>query len=290
MASPLSTYCHRVLLYTQPSLSKSSMNLIKSFAVLFAATLATASARSSSADAKAEKTSSAKAAKAESAKATKEPKARKSTKVSTDTIVYIFRHGEKMKTTINVGAATSAYNVVWDGDVVDISPTNGDTVGSNYNDACDSATCAQELNPLGLMRASLLGQWFQDNGILSGITDIFATSKHRTQQTAQPAAELAGITIKTYPVGGTELDPQSAERAICPTIDAIKNVSNGSQLLVASHSDAIYQIMGPGVDGECTGFGIDMSNEEIFPKDEWGDVPSVELTQKAMVIFWSDST
>lgn len=242
------------------------MNLIRSFTILFA-TLATASARSSS-----------KAAKAADAKADKASKASKSksTKVSNDTIVYIFRHGEKMKTTINVGAATSAYDVVWNGDEVDISATSGDTVGSNYNDACDSAECAQELNPLGLMRASLLGQWFQDNGILSGITDIFATSKHRTQQTAQPAAELAGITIKTYPVGGTELDPQSAERAICPTIDAIKIVSNGSQLLVASHSDAIYQIMGPGVDGECTGFGIDMSNEEIFPKDEWGDVPSAE--------------
>eukprot|EP00985_Skeletonema_marinoi_P010916 scaffold5143_cov139-Skeletonema_marinoi.AAC.8 len=84
------------------------------------------------------------------------------------------------------------------------------------------------------MRASMLGQWFQDNGILSSTTDIFATSKRRTQQTVLPAAALAEMTVQTFPVDGTELDPQSASRTTCPTIDAIKNVSNGSQILVAS--------------------------------------------------------
>ena len=91
-----------------------------------------------------------------------------------------------------------------------------------------------------------------------------------------PAAALAEMTVQTFPVDGTELDPQSARRTTCPTIDAIKNVSNGSQILVASHTSAIYQIMGPGVAGECTGFGIDISDDDIFPKDDRGSVPRAE--------------
>ncbi|KAK1744523.1 hypothetical protein QTG54_005056 [Skeletonema marinoi] len=233
------------------------MNLIGGFVILFAMLVST-SARS---DSKASKSKSTKGTKASS---------------NTNTIVYLFRHAEQQRTTTTLGTATSAYDVVWDGDAVDISAIDGDTIGSNYDDACGSTHCAEELNPLGLMRASMLGQWFQDNGILSSTTDIFATSKRRTQQTVLPAAALAEMTVQTFPVDGTELDPQSASRTTCPTIDAIKNVSNGSQILVASHTSAIYQIMGPGVAGECTGFGIDISDDDIFPKDDRGSVPRAE--------------
>jgi phosphohistidine phosphatase SixA len=228
------------------------MNLIGGFVILFAMLVST-SARS---DSKASKS--------------------KSTKASSNTIVYLFRHAEQQRTTTTLGTATSAYDVLYNGDGVDISAIDGDTIGSNYDDACGSTHCAEELNPLGLMRASMLGQWFQDKGILSSTTDVFATSKRRTQQTVLPAAALAEMTVQTFPVDGTELDPQSARRTTCPTIDAIKNVSNGSQILVASHTSAIYQIMGPGVEEECTGFGIDISNDDIFPKDDRGSVPRAE--------------
>jgi hypothetical protein len=115
--------------------------------------------------------------------------------------VYLFRHAEQTRTItpLALGTATSAYDVVWKGDVVDINAIDGETVGSNYNDACGNTHCVEELNALGLLRASLMGQWFHDSGILSTTSDIFATSKHRTQQTVQPAADLADMNVQTFP-------------------------------------------------------------------------------------------
>jgi hypothetical protein len=75
---------------------------------------------------------------------------------------------------------------------------------------------------------------------------------------------------------GTELNPQSAGSTTCPTFYAIKDATYGSQIIVASHTSAIYQIMSQGVQGECTGFGINISDEGIFPKDDRGAVPRLE--------------
>jgi hypothetical protein len=239
-----------LIAFSVSTLPKKPMNFIESFIILFAM-IGWASARADS-------------------------KTSKSTKAATGTIVYLFRHAEQTSTTTQVGIATSAYDVKWNGNVVDVTAISGDIVGSNYDDACGSTHCAEELNALGLERASLLGHWFHDSGILSTTTNIFATSKRRTQQTVQPAADLANMSVQTFPADGTELDPQSAGRTTCPTIEGIKNATYGSQILVASHTSAIYEIMGEGVTGECTGFGIDVSDDRTFPKDDRGAVPRFE--------------
>jgi hypothetical protein len=50
----------------------------------------------------------------------------------------------------------------------------------------------------------------------------------------------------------------------------------GRKILVASHTSAIYQILGSGLEGECTGFGIDTSDIQNFLIDDRGAVPKEE--------------
>jgi phosphohistidine phosphatase SixA len=203
-------------------------------------------------------------------------KASKSESSKGSTIVYLLRHAEETRTIKVLGEATTAYNVEWDGNAANITSTDGSTAGSNYNEACGDRNCAEELSSLGLLRADVLGRWFHSNGILSDITHIFSSSKRRTKQTVQPAATLAGISVQPFPTDGTELNPQGAGSTTCPTINAIKNAQHGSKILVASHTSAIYQILGSGVEGECTGFGIDTSDVQTFPVDDRGAVPKEE--------------
>ena len=49
---------------------------------------------------------------------------------------------------------------------------------------------ARSLTPLGEKRAELLVKWFQDRGLLPGITHVFATHKARSLQT------VAGIAVQ----------------------------------------------------------------------------------------------
>jgi hypothetical protein len=76
------------------------------------------------------------------------------------TIVYLLHHAKETRTINVLGKATTTYNVEWSGNAVNITSTDGSTVGSNYNDACRDSSCAKELSSLGLLKAELLGGWY----------------------------------------------------------------------------------------------------------------------------------
>jgi hypothetical protein len=61
------------------------------------------------------------------------------------TTVYLLCHAKETRTINVLGEATTAYNVEWSGNTVNITSTDGSTVGSNYNDACGDSSCAEEL-------------------------------------------------------------------------------------------------------------------------------------------------
>jgi len=54
----------------------------------------------------------------------------------------------------------------------------------------------------------------------------------------------------------------------------IKDAAYGSQIMVASHTSAIYQIMSQGFQGECTGFGINIRH--LPQRRSRGAVPRLE--------------
>ena len=141
----------------------------------------------------------------------------------------------------------------------------------NRDDVCGEKKCAEELNAFGLERAELLATWFKRRGITRRLDKVISSHKRRTFQTVDPTAVEAGLTVMQFPVGGTELEPESTTPSECPTIAAILDSAPGDTVLVAGHSGTLYDIMGDGND-DCDGLGLDTSNDRRFPKDEDGKV------------------
>ncbi len=123
--------------------------------------------------------------------------------------------------------------------------------------------CAEELSALGELRAKLLAEWFESQGILDDITDVISSDKQRTRQTVEPtAAMLIARNVELESEDDTDgmvdgvrqvpaPDANSADneltsnsKSVDPTVEAIKALEPGSVALVAAHSGTIYRIMG----------------------------------------------
>ena len=201
-----------------------------------------------------------------------------------DTItVYFTRHAEKETTTTVLGDATTTYELAYvDGEPVLSSPgTNDDgepndpgaSKGDNLDEVCGESKCAEELSDLGRLRADLLVEYFDKKGVIDELDAVYSSHKYRTFQTVDPTAAAAGLDVVQLPEGGTELEPESTSPSECPTVEAILSAPAGSTLLVAGHSGTLYDIMGSTVKN-CSsgGLGLDVSDDDAFPKDEDGKV------------------
>ncbi|KAL7545292.1 hypothetical protein ACHAWF_008646 [Thalassiosira exigua] len=195
-------------------------------------------------------------------------------------VVYLIRHGEQKPTTTPLGNATLSYDLSWYGDEFSVSPRgennvsvdDGEIVGQNLDQVCGNRRCAEELDRLGLLRAELLAGWMEEAGIVSKLTDVFASHLRRTVQTVAPLAALKGLEVQQYPKDASELNPEGGGASVCPTMEAIKNSPADSTIVVAAHTATIYRIMGAGNGDECAGLDIDTSDEASFPKDDRGAV------------------
>ena len=190
-----------------------------------------------------------------------------------ETVVYFVRHAEQETTTLELGGATTAYNLQWPGspgtgESPDITERDGDVVGKNFDMVCGNENCAEGLTLQGVTRAHLLSSWMMENGIVDELTHVFSSHKRRTALTVEPTASLAGLTVVQYPVDGEELNPEGNGPSICPTVEAIMNSPPGSVILVAGHTSTIYQIMDEGREGCEGGIGLDTSDPDFFPKEE----------------------
>ena len=233
------------------------------------------------------------------------------------TTVYFVRHGERDKTRVSLGPATTEYNLKWDGDVALITPDNDEEddvsevvdddyssraaekpsniggkneahTGENLNEVCGQKKCALELSRQGLTRARLLADWMKANGIVKKLTNVYSSHKRRTYQTVAPTAKLAGLKVQQLPKGAEELDPESNAPSVCPTIKSIRDLPLGSTALVAAHTSTIYRIMDTGMKRECKGLGLDTSNPTYFPKTRSKDLPRPEYSNVWEVSFDKD--
>lgn len=187
-------------------------------------------------------------------------------KSANTTLIYFTRHAEDVP------------------ELVDSDPTFS-VIFNNCND--DGSCCVEALNPLGKVRAAVLADWFVKNKIAPTLTHVIASHKLRTRQTVEPIAHAAGIggdlngdgspdgtDVDQEPGDGvidvpwwpSECDPGwvKASAVVQPQIDYINTLPLGSRAVVCSHSGTLYPIMGA--------FGIDTSNDSLFPKDAKGKV------------------
>lgn len=184
----------------------------------------------------------------------------------TTTIVYFTRHAEDVPELVN-----------WD-----------PSFSVAFNDCnSDNSCCTEALNPLGIVRAAALAEWFDSKGITRSLTHVVASHKLRTRQTVSKIAFLAGLGGDLDGNGtpdGTDVDQVPGDGVInvpstpseCetgwtasssvrqPQIDFIKTLPLGSRAVVCSHSPVIYPIM--------QAFGIDTTDPVRFPKDSRGRV------------------
>lgn len=182
------------------------------------------------------------------------------------TIIYFMRHAEDMPEMVN---ADPTYSVI-------------------PNSCNGNGCCVEALNPLGLMRAKVLADWFVANGIAPRLTQVIATHKLRTRQTVQKIALAAGLGgdlngdgimdgtdvdqapgdgVMNIPFFPGECDPpfEGSRSVIQPQIEYINTfLPLGSRAVVCTHSPAMYPIM--------QAFGIDTSDPVKFPKKPDGKV------------------
>lgn len=208
--------------------------------------------------------------------------------------VYFTRHAEKETTTSALGAATDTYELMYYGSAdATVTPLMLGEVskGSNRDDVCGTSKCAEELSDLGLLRAQMLADWFDQRRITHRLDAVYSSHKVRTYQTVEVIASRAGIEIQQLPADGTELEPESTSPSECPTVDAVLATAPGDTIVVAGHSGTLYDIMGAGND-DCAGLGLDTSSDRRFPKDEdgkvrdFGDIWKVKIRNGEAQFVW----
>jgi broad specificity phosphatase PhoE len=201
------------------------------------------------------------------------------------TIIYFLRHAEDVP------------------EMEDSDPTFSIT----FNDCnADESCCVEALNPLGKVRAAALAVWFKENKIADTLTCVIASHKLRTRQTVEGIANAAGLGGDLNGDGipdGTDVDQEPGDGVIdvpgwpaeCdegwekasavtqPQIDFISDLPVGSRAVVCSHSGTLYPIM--------EAFGIDTSNDSVFPKDAKGKVLGFNnLWIVELKPFWNGSS
>ena len=170
-----------------------------------------------------------------------------------------------------------------------------------FAEVCGDSKCAEELNPLGKLRAKLLADWFEEQGITENVTNVYSSHKMRTLQTVREIASDAGLTndkdmmadgVQQLPAMNTsELDDgtgsEGTKATIEPTVAALKALESGSVAVVAGHSGTIYQII--------EGLGVDTKSEADFPRDTrkgkegkvptFGDIWKVTIKDDGTAVF-----
>jgi len=172
-----------------------------------------------------------------------------------------------------------------------------------FRKVCGVKKCAEELNAAGKIRARLLADWFEAEGITANVTHVFSSHKTRTHQTVAEIAKDAGLAndkdmiadgVQQIPSANTtDLDDgdgkEGTKATIKPTIAALKALDSGSVAVVAGHSGTIYKII--------AGLGVDTSSEDAFPKDKrkgkegkvptFGDIWTISLKDDGSAEFVS---
>ena len=185
--------------------------------------------------------------------------------------IYFVRHAEDQLAVFQQGLNGNAY-------LPDCKP---------FMDAGILTDCCTEvLNPLGVERAKLLVNWFNDRGLTPSITHVLATHKIRTLQTVQPLAHAAGLDRDVNGDGvpdGADVDknPGDGVQQIpafvteCETgyevahnfyplvVQELNALPLGSGIVVVGHSASLYPIM--------ESLGIETSGPR-FPKSANGRV------------------
>ena len=89
-------------------------------------------------------------------------------------------------------------------------------------DLNDPNTANPQLTPEGVVRAMNYAEYFKDKGIDA----VYSTDYIRTQETARPTAEMAGVPVLSY-------DPNSGK---------IDGIPMGQNVLIVGHSNTIPQL------------------------------------------------
>lgn len=175
---------------------------------------------------------------------------------SAETLIYFTRHAEDQIALFQPGNSQRAF----------LEDCKG---GANE-------CCLEVLNPLGEMRATLLAEWFQDQGITEELTHVIASHKIRTRQTVGQIAADAGLggDVDQNPGDGVQQIPpfieecqdgfEGSSSSRDPMIAAIGALPLGSVAVVGGHSPTLYPIM--------EAFGIDTSDPDDFPRRPNGKV------------------
>ena len=149
---------------------------------------------------------------------------------------------------------------------------------AEHNRECnvDKTQCTEWLRPKGIRRVDRLVNYMKENDIINDVTHVFATHLYRTSLTVLPIAELADVSVTTFPKDA-EYSVDVVE-SVCPTLQAVKSTPTNSTIIISGHGRTIYQILSSGVNTKCNGLGLDTSNNQmIFPKDEDGTLPEDDI-------------
>jgi hypothetical protein len=115
-----------------------------------------------------------------------------------------------------------------------------------------------------------------------------------------PTATAAGLPVIILNPGDSELSPESTGQSRCSSLQAIETARTEGldTILIAGHSGTLYDIMGDtvtncvGADGTAlTGLGLDISDNNRFPKDadgkvrDFGDIWKVSVDDEGQSSF-----
>jgi len=152
---------------------------------------------------------------------------------------------------------------------------------------------AKPLNRKGKLRAKALVNY------LSGedLTHIYATHTDRTRDTVMPLAKQRNLIVKQFPLPGSEVKGSKVTNlskgkvAIKPMIAALKNIPDGSKVIVSANSGNLYAIMAglgvpvnsqPGLCAVTDNSCLPCKKKSCFPGKEFHNIWKVTITNNAV--------
>jgi len=148
----------------------------------------------------------------------------------------------------------------------------------------DGSTPDKPLNEQGKLSAQVLVSHFEGQDI----SQIYATHTDRTFDTVTPLAKARAISIQQVPrqgavLGGKSVTNRSSGKiAIKPMIESLKQVEQGSTIIVSANSGNLFAIMsgiGVPVKGETACNDLDnclpCKTKKCFPKKEFNNIWTV---------------
>lgn len=156
----------------------------------------------------------------------------------------------------------------------------------------DSSTPDKFLSEQGKQRAQVLVEHFQGKAI----SQIYATHTDRTYNTVSALAKAREIVIRQVPrqgqiIGGkTVTNRSSGKIAINPMIESLKQVEQGSTIIVSANSGNLFAIMsgiGVPVKGEaaCTDSDncLPCKSKKCFPTKEFNNIWTVSVSSDGKI-------